>query len=131
MRRRRRRRCAGFGSWRGLARSEDGDLYVIELRLRIVARPHSDFALGYFVVVEVKDHFVVIVTIEMPALRSDLQPVPSVLVRRHDALLQADQLPVGHAREREVIARASGGKQVEIFVVNVPENQAARTIETS
>src|SRR5260370_15294183 len=119
---RRRRRRTGFGSWRGLARSEDRDFYIVELRLRIVARPDSDFSLGYFVVVEIKDHFVVIVTIEVSTLRSDFQAVPGVLVGRHDALLQADQLPVGHAREREVIAGAPGGEQVEIFVVNVPED---------
>jgi len=105
--------------------------YIIELRLRIVARPHSNFALGNFAVVEIKNHFVVIVTTEVSTLRSDFQPVPRVLVGGDDALLQADQLPIGHAREREVIARASGGKQVEIFVINVAEDEASRTIEAS
>src|SRR5260370_9939985 len=103
---RRRRRRTGFGSWRGLARSEDRDFYIVELRLRVVARPDSDFALGYFVVVEIKDHFVVIVTIEVSALRSDFQAVPGVLVGRHDDLLHADQLPGGREREPEVMASA-------------------------
>src|SRR5258708_37193899 len=67
----------------------------------------------------------------MSALRGHLQLVPDVFVGRDDALLQAFDFPIRHAREREVITRASCGEQVEILVVNVAENQTAGTIEAS
>src|SRR5260370_35794040 len=81
----RRRGCCRRGRWSALAWSYDCDLYVVELRLRIVARPDSDFALGYFAVIKIENHLVVVVTTEVSTLRDDLEAIPGVFVRRHDA----------------------------------------------
>src|SRR5260370_30165006 len=67
----------------------------------------------------------------MSTLRAHLQLVPDAFAGRDDALLQAFDFAIRHAREREVITWESRRQQVEILVVNVAENQTAGTIEAS
>jgi len=65
------------------------------------------------------------------ALRDDLELVPDVFVSWMNSLLQGFDFAIQHAREREVVIRASRRQQVEILVVNVTEDQTARAIEAS